>query len=182
MAVTSIISFFASLVFTVMLGFALSSNYWIGFVFDGKSYHSGLWNACEKKQKCLEYAKWKSEEMSPVWLKQVRVLYVIGCISSVICILISMLRLFNNKIKTYTSAIFYFITAALVGGACWLYARRNGYYNAHALEEIEYKWGFILACTSACFALVLSIFSFVSYLATCRKSEDDVNYGFVSHV
>ena len=175
MAVKRMMVFISTLIILTCVSFALSSHFWISFMFKGTKYHAGLWSVCEGED-CKAYSDWLPSV--PKWLEQVRILVIVAGVLAVISVVTSVLSLYQGNVKSYLPAISMLLIAALVGGACLLYSQNKDIHYPHVLESMHYKWGFYVAATAASLSFVFMIFGALAHIE-CGKDETENVYGYV---
>lgn len=130
----------------------LASPYWISFEILGIKAHSGLWKSCAIV-KLLDIDECADYEIITDWLKAVRATSIMGFISLLVALVMTILKLFF--LKDMKPALFAAIGTAFIGALFILisiavYAAKTGELTSHSVFEYHFAFVFcILAMLAA---------------------------------
>lgn len=184
MGVERTLLFFGTMVTTSCLAFAICSQFWVEFYFQGVEYNAGLWKVCSdnKEDKCSTLDDWLDGADTPRWLLQVRLLISVSVGLSAISILTSLLGLCHERVKCMFTSLSTFFCCALLAGVCVIYSEKKYYHNEHLLSEVRQLWGFYLTCGSAGWAFLLAIFGILADVKCKKDRTEELMYGIYTDV
>eukprot|EP00111_Clytia_hemisphaerica_P003287 TCONS_00009377-protein len=174
--------FFGSMISVSCLTFAVCSQFWAEFYFDGKRYHTGLWRVCyEKADECDSFNTWLDEgEKIPSWLSEIRILICLASILAGIALLTSLLGILYLKIKSVYTSVINFISCALLVGVCLIFYESKYFHNERQLLRVRHLWAFYLTISTAGWTFLMAVFGIMAdYCCCCCKKDRtlEVNYG-----
>lgn len=134
----------------------LASPYWVSYEILGIKVHTGLWKTCTKVKlldidECADY----DSEITPDWLKAVRATSILGFVSLLVALVVTILKLFF--LKNMKPALFAVIGTAFIGALFILisiavYSSKIGDFG---LSQITYDYHFAFVfCIMAMLAAV----------------------------
>ena len=172
-----VVLFFGCMITTGCCFYALKNDRWVTFDVIGIPFHAGLWMICPENvtNTCVS-GTWITDQ-TPSWIVTVRFLVILSIVLALLGAFSSLMSIYHIKMKTYVVSFIMMLTTITNTCACVIFSLHKGKHEDYSFANIQYEWGFYIACTSSGLAV---IFCIMALIAECRffKQPLDTVYGF----